>query len=465
MNSKIAAGILISGNEVLFGKTRDTNGPFVAAHLRRSGVSVQRSLVVADEVFQLKRALSYLAEDCDLVIITGGLGPTVDDLTAEVVAQWFGVPLSFQELAWQTCVQAFARLGKTDVPETNKKQAMLPLGCRLIPNPVGTALGFELEASVHGKSVRVVCLPGVPSEMEPMFLASVLPTLNTEEIQVVSRSWQVFGLGESAMQQRVLELEKQVCSLFPEAVISYQAHLGYVTYSYFAKFDSAQMAQEWENNWNVRLEKEVQARFAHHIVAQNDQPLAQTVLSALQRHSLKLSLAESCTGGELSKECVAIPGASRAFLGSIVCYDNQVKEMLLNVPKDTLQEKGAVSEQTVRDLSEGALRVFQSDLALSISGVAGPEGGTERHPVGLVWFGLALGAGISEQQRGQILEKLRLFGWQAEVAREPIPGSLSKGLVLTCRQNFGSRSARHIIQKRAVNFALGSLAALSSALQ
>ena len=282
-------GLLITGNEVLFGKTRDTNGPFMAAHLRRVGCSVKRSLVCGDDREELARALSYLAETCEAILMTGGLGPTSDDLTAEIVAKFFGLPTVFSEPAWQACVDAFARLGRKEVPETNRKQAELPAGCTLVPNPVGTAVGFTVHGHRNGKPLSVTCLPGVPFEMEPMFLATVLPSLTVSGAESVQRTWQVFALGESVMQERIAAVESRIARELPEAVVSYQAHAGYVTYAVFAQAFEAARKSAIEAALDGFVREGVEAAFGHHVVAHGDLLLAPHIVKAFSTAGLSLS--------------------------------------------------------------------------------------------------------------------------------------------------------------------------------
>jgi|GEM_PF-5569255 len=277
-------GLLITGNEVLFGKTRDTNGPFMASHLRRVGCEVKRSLVSGDDRAELARSLSYLAETCDSILMTGGLGPTSDDLTADVVARFFGLPTVFSEPAWQACVDAFTRLGRDEVPATNRKQAELPQGAQLVPNPIGTAVGFETRGTHAGKEITIICLPGVPFEMEPMFLESVLPSLTVKGAVSVQRTWQVFGLGESAMQERIAPLEKRIAEMFPEAIVSYQAHAGYVTYAVFAQSFSELRCAELDTALAGFVNQGVCEAFGHHVVAQTDLLLAPHVVKSTRKN-------------------------------------------------------------------------------------------------------------------------------------------------------------------------------------
>lgn len=234
---QVKVGILITGNEILYGKTQDTNGFLMSTQLRKKGVFVRQIQVCGDDRSELIQHLTFLSKSCDVILMTGGLGPTSDDLTAEVVADFFQLPLAFNETSWKNCVDVFQKMGRTHIPESNRKQAFLPEGCCLLENKMGTASGFFVRGSVGfkdnqvPKKVTVYCMPGVPFEMEPMFLNQVLPQLTPNKSTSVSKIWQIFSLGESAMQNAIDSAEKDLLREFPMATVSYQAHNCYVTYS------------------------------------------------------------------------------------------------------------------------------------------------------------------------------------------------------------------------------------------
>lgn len=454
-------GILITGNEVLFGKTRDTNGPFMAAHLRRAGREVKRSLVSGDDRVELARALRYLSETCDTVLMTGGLGPTSDDLTAEVVGAFLGLPLDFSEPAWRACIDAFARMGRTEVPETNRKQALLPRGCRLIPNGVGTAVGFAASGSVEGRALTLVCLPGVPFEMEPMFLEHVLPGLGDAEAVVTSRSWQVFGLGESTMQQKVAALEERVAREVPEAIVSYQAHAGYVTYALFAPARGDARASAVRGAVEGWFTRGVEEAFGTHVIARTEKSLAPYLVEAYAAAGVTLAVAESCTGGLVSKEIVAVPGSSACYLGGVTAYANALKSKVLGVPEALLATHGAVSEETARAMAEGAVDVLGSDVAIAITGVAGPSGGSDRAPVGTICLGLAWRESAVDSRR--LAARLAPFRWKEAPVLENGRASDDDVGSMVVTLALGKRMRRDVIQLRSSVFALGSLALVASA--
>jgi len=266
-------GILITGNEILYGKTRDTNGFFISAHLRKQGISIASQLTCADNENDILSALHFLAQKADTIFMTGGLGPTNDDLTAHIVAQFLNIPLQFSEQAWKHCVDIYTRLGRGTVPESNKKQAFLPAGCQLLPNPMGTALGFSVSKEIDHKKTTLFCMPGVPFEMEPMFLNFVLPQLQNKNKAPIVKTWQVFFMGESAMQTAIQNAEKKLLSTFPDGQISYQAHPSYVTYTVTLFADSLEKRTLCEAYLSTQFSPLVDSAFGECVLYDEDTPL------------------------------------------------------------------------------------------------------------------------------------------------------------------------------------------------
>ena len=458
LDSRLKASLLITGNEVLFGKTRDTNGPFMAAKLRGAGLRVERILICGDDAHQLQAALVSLSEISDVILMTGGLGPTSDDLTAQVVGSFFGSELRFFPKAWEACVEAFARLGRTEVPESNRKQAMLPAEAQLIPNLVGTAVGFSVKKTlpVPSKVVQVVCLPGVPFELEPMFVDSVLPSLRISECELFSQSWQVFQLGESLMQEKLNELEAITHKRFPDTVLSYQAHAGSVTYSLTYPSLPSSKKQDFLSFFEQDFVPFFKKAMAHHIVSVGSESLAETVVKDFRSTGLHLSLAESCTGGRISDIICQVSGSSDCYLGGVVCYSNFSKVELLGLQPESLEKFGAVSEQVAKELATGCRRRFGSDVAVAVTGIAGPGGGSAEKPVGTVFVSLCVSSEVSETLFR--LHRLEDFGWVRLERGE----ALSTDSVFVKKLSLGSRLPRQVVQLRACQFVLGSLVAAVS---
>ena len=462
-------GQLITGNEVLFGKTRDTNGPFMGSQARMQGARVLFSLTCGDDRSHLLNALSFLADHCDVILMTGGLGPTSDDLTAEVVARFCEVPLEFRTEAWEACVEAFARLGRKEVPESNRKQALLPKGCEIIPNPVGTAVGFSV---AHSRGAQIFCLPGVPFELEPMYVASVLPKITKTGGHNSVRTWQVFFLGESAMQNKLADFEKDLQELQPNVVVAYQAHAGYVTYSVALAATQESELPAVKEFLDDFVEPRVASCLKHYVVSRSEKPFPAFLVETLAQKKLKLSVAESCTGGLLSQMICAVPGASACFESGIVSYSNEAKIKFLGVNPETIVQDGAVSEKTVIEMAKGTLKAACAQIAISLSGVAGPSGGTEINPVGTVYLALCIDNALPKDLALQ--SKLERFGWKKIVEPQATTevqaleigeaGEHPESLVFTIRIQLGSRMPRQVIQLRSSNFALGSLVVLSQLL-
>lgn len=383
---KLNAGLLITGNEVLSAKTRDTNGPFIGMHLRKIGVHVRASMMCQDEEADILDCLSYLASRSDVILMTGGLGPTSDDLTAEVVAKFFGVKTIFFEKAWDNCLQAYKKMNRP-VPESNKKQAYLPEGAKILANKIGTAVGFKVTGKIQNKNVSVYCMPGVPFEMEPMFLKEVYPELSSQSLLPIVKTWQVFFMGESAMQSAIDRAEKKLQKMFP-AAISYQAHPGFVTYtvSLFPESEEqyAECKKILENDYTQAVEKS----FHKHILYAQDMPVAQYVVEALRNKRRTLSIVEASCGGTLTKELSTIKLAEEVMMGSIVLQGSNQKRVNLSnslwddLPKVkqlefmkadiTLTEWGAPAlEMATDEIPHGHFNIILSLKAQKIKNTSG----------------------------------------------------------------------------------------------
>ncbi|BBH52522.1 molybdopterin-binding protein [Fluviispira sanaruensis] len=356
------AGFLITGNEVLSAKTKDTNGPFMGMHLRRIGVSVKASMMCSDLKTDLNDCLNYLAERCDVILMTGGLGPTSDDLTAEVVAEFFNIPVQFNQEAWEACAAFFIKAGRDSIPESNKKQALLPQGCELLPNKLGTAAGFCTTGKKFGKTLKIYSLPGVPYEMEPMFLEYVLPNLTDPESMPVVKNWQVFIMGESFMQTAIEKAEKALIAKYPNAVVSYQAHPYYVSYGITLFPRSVIEKMECENYLYVVYSAEVENAFAKHILYAEDKKVPHYILDRLEYLKLSIAFAESSCAGYLSKEFSSLNKSSQYFLGSIVTNNKDIRNNLLFNSEDNKMKS---TEDLVVAMSLSTLQKFNSDITLS----------------------------------------------------------------------------------------------------
>ena len=365
--------LLLTGDELMSGDTVDSNSALVARELAILGLAPRRRVTLGDDRSALHAELDALTRGSDALIVNGGLGPTVDDLTAELLAAVAGIGLVEHPDALAH-LEAWCRQRGLALNAANRKQARLPEGCELLPNPVGSAVGFCLE--VNG--CLVLCTPGVPGELRAM-LPHVSERLRarfgiTRRRQVLRL--QTFGLGESTAQQLVLDN----CPDWPEDVgLSFRAGAPQLEIKLTVD-DTAQLPRR--DACRTRLE----ALFGDHIIGEGDTRLAERVIDLARRAGLSLTCAESCTGGMIAQMITQIPGSSDVFPGGFVTYSNALKTSVLGVGGDTLARHGAVSEATVRAMLSGALEAAGADLGIAVSGIAGPGGGTADKPVGTVWL-------------------------------------------------------------------------------
>jgi nicotinamide-nucleotide amidase len=373
MIEKVA--ILSTGDELTTGKVVDTNSAHIAERLFALGLEVVAVLKVGDTKERLLWALDEAMKRGDLVIGTGGLGPTADDLTTAMVAEYFGVGLRTDQTVADALKRRFEARG-FPWTENNLKQAIFPDGAAIVPNPVGTAPGFRIE---HGGKT-LIWLSGVPREMEAMLKETVLPWVaaasGAGEVSVAT--FKINGLTESKLDDLVKPI-----ALPPEARFSFRAHFPDLTLKLTMR------GRRGSNNKFTDLVNQTRHALGAHIYAEGDVTLEEIVGKLLRDKGWWLAAAESCTGGVIAARITRIPGSSEYFKSSVVSYSNESKMHFLGVKEATLKEHGAVSRETAIEMAEGALRTSAADIAISTTGVAGPGGGSEAKPVGTVWIGLA----------------------------------------------------------------------------
>ena len=365
--------LLLTGNEVMSGDTVDSNSAMIARRLAELAVGVYRKVTVGDDVALLAKELTEMATNADVIIVNGGLGPTIDDLTAEVVAKVAGVPLAEIPQA-MAHLESWCANRNLQLNEANRKQAVLPAGCRIIDNPVGSAVGFEMRLG----HCRVLCTPGVPSELAGM-MDFIVADLGAQLDRPAERNilrLQTFGLGESTAQQVIADnIENWPASVeLGFRAGAPQMEIKLTIESYAASGDQQHCREQ------------LMALFGDHIIGEGDTLLAESVLDLLRTQGKTLTTAESCTGGLIASMLTRIPGSSDGFHAGFVTYANAIKESVLGVDKEVLAERGAVSELVVRQMAEGALARSNADYAVAVSGIAGPDGGTPEKPVGTVWL-------------------------------------------------------------------------------
>lgn len=384
-NARSEVELITVGDELLLGFTIDTNGAYIARRLAELGVAVVRRTSVGDTIDAIASALREALARTGAVITTGGLGPTTDDLTRDAIAQVYGRELRVDDhhLAWMRD-RWRKRFGR-DIPESNRRQAMVPVGARKLDNKHGSAPGIFIDEEALG---FVVALPGVPREMRGMVDDTLIPLLREqgcgdEGSCLQSLTIRTTGIAESLLQDKL----KDVSAIAErELQFAYLPGVDGVDLRVTTRAGSAAEA-------GARLERAAAALrsvVGEWIYGVDDTDLARVVLDQCRSRTLTLAVAESCTGGLLGARLTAIPGSSDVFLGGVIAYANGVKVRDLGVAQSDLERHGAVSEEVVRAMAIGARQRFDADLALSITGIAGPDGGSAEKPVGLVWLGVAL---------------------------------------------------------------------------
>ena len=371
--------ILSVGTEILFGQIVNTNTVYLSQQMNMLGFDVMYHYTVGDNPKRVEEMIDLAFQDCDLILTTGGLGPTQDDLTKEVACKALDDTLVMMDDVLEEITKYFKTLGR-EMTENNKKQAIMPSRATVFHNDAGTAPGFALEKD--GK--HIICMPGPPREMKRMFQKSVVPFLQSMiDGALYYRQIRFFGIGESMLETQLLDLiDNQT-----DPTLATYAKEGECSLRIASKRDTE---EEAEHAVDEMLEM-VKERVGHYIYSCDDEELAQVVADRLMEQGLTLSSAESCTGGMFASTMTDIPGISQCFDRGLVTYSNQAKMEELGVSAGTLEKFGAVSEETALEMVEGLKRVSGSDVCISVTGIAGPGGGSEEKPVGLVYIGFSYG--------------------------------------------------------------------------
>ncbi|KIC94487.1 competence/damage-inducible protein A [Flavihumibacter solisilvae] len=376
----VKASIITIGDELLIGQVVDTNSAWMAQELNKIGVTVSRRVAVGDEWTAIWQALNEELAVSHVVLITGGLGPTADDITKPLLCEYFGGKLVVDEKVLAHVHYLFEEVYRRPMIDRNAKQAEVPDVATVLHNAYGTAPGLLFEKN----NKLVIAMPGVPFEMKGIMTDEVIPLLQKRSKLpvILHRTLITAGIGESFLAERISEFETALPSYIK---LAYLPHYGMVRLRLSATgFDTESMTHEIE----ARFE-ELQRLLPDVMVTNRDEPIEQVIGRLLLERGQSISTAESCTGGYIAHLITRHPGSSKYYKGSIVSYDNQVKEDLLGVTPGTLAEKGAVSEETVRQMALGALSSLKTDFALAVSGIMGPDGGSDEKPVGTVWMAVA----------------------------------------------------------------------------
>lgn len=373
------AEIITIGDEILIGQIVDTNSAWMAKELNLIGVKVKQVSSVSDDALHIIEALQLAEKRADIILITGGLGPTKDDITKITLAKYFNMELKRDQATLDHVTNIFTRFNKPMI-ESNRKQADVPEGCTVIQNRNGTApcMWFEERGKIF------VSMPGVPFEMMYLMEEEILPRLKHafKLPAIIHQTILTANIGESFLAVEIEGIED-----------SLPAH---IKLAYLPKLGQIRLRLSGTGNDEVVLKEEVAFyakqiidKVRKYVVADKDIALEKAILDVMEQHKFTLSTAESCTGGYIAQLITQHPGCSSVFVGGAVTYSNELKMSVLNVKKETLDIYGAVSEETVKEMAEGARINFKTDYAVSVSGIAGPDGGTPDKPVGTVWVAVA----------------------------------------------------------------------------
>jgi nicotinamide-nucleotide amidase len=381
------ADIITIGDEILIGQITDTNSQWIAEKINLSAYEIRQITTVGDNKEQIKNCLDNVIPNTDLVIITGGLGPTEDDITKETLADYFGMKLVLNYDVLSD-VQSFVNSKGFKMNELNKKQAEVPEHCKILRNKNGTAPGmwFEKEQTI------IISLPAVPFEMKEILKNCVLPELQVlnkdKESKIVHKTVLVYGYPESELAELLSDWESK---LYNKIKLAYLPSPERIRLRLSIICDSEEKALSIIEDEVNKLKKIL----GYHIFGYGDTFMQNVIGELLVNREKTLSVAESCTSGNIARLITSVPGSSMYFKGGIVAYSNEIKNKMLNVSESTLQSYGAVSEEVVKEMAVGQRNLFKTDYAVAVSGIAGPGGGTIDKPVGTTWIAIADTYGVS----------------------------------------------------------------------
>ena len=371
------------GDELLIGQVINTNAAWLGEHLSEAGFHLDSVLTIGDSERAILDAFDACM-DAELVLVTGGLGPTADDITKPTVCKFFDTELEFCQAAYDNVLSLFKRRG-FQMSERNRSQAMLPKSCVYIPNTYGTAPCMWLEK----KGVVFVFMPGVPFEMKGIFTDELLPRIKARfhSVPYEKRVIMTTGIGESFLADRIKEWE--------------EALPGFLSFAYLPQYGMVRLRlsgrHEDADLLHVTLDDQVKKLtqlIPEYIFSMQDQPIERTVFDLLNSKGMTFASAESCTGGNIAHVITLIPGSSDVFKGTAVTYATPMKTKVLGVPAELIEKHGVVSQQVVESMAEGVRNLMEADFGVATTGVAGPSGGTEENPIGTVWIGLASPSGV-----------------------------------------------------------------------
>lgn len=372
------ASIITIGDELLIGQVIDTNSAFIAQQLNKAGIAVKRRVAVGDNWDEIWNALDEEQQHADIIVITGGLGPTADDITKPLLCKYFNGEMVVNEDVKEHVVAIFRKLNRPII-DRNLKQAEVPSTCEVLFNKRGTAPGMWFNQN----NKIFVSMPGVPFEMQGLMIEEVIPKLLKQFNfpHIAHRTLLTAGVGESFLAEMIKDFEESLPS--------------HIKLAYLPNFGMVRLRLSTSGNNKTEVENEIETYFtqlqnlvAAHLVTNEDEPMEKVVAKLLLKHKKTIGTAESCTGGYISHLITAMAGSSAYYKGSVIAYAYDAKENLLHVDKTELETKGAVSESIVTQMTKGALKSLNVDYAIAVSGIMGPGGETPDKPVGTVWIGV-----------------------------------------------------------------------------
>jgi nicotinamide-nucleotide amidase len=400
--------IISTGTELLLGQTLNTNAQYLSAQLSALGIEVDYHTTVGDNPERLENVLRQALQRADLIVTTGGLGPTADDLTKEMAAKVLDLEMFLDADSLEEIKHFFAA-HKREMPVSNLKQAYFPQGAKILPNKLGTAPG----ALINRDGKTIVILPGPPFELRPMFedyaLAELEKLIGPDRKRMKTRILKIFGISESALEEVLGEL---MCQVNPAvSLLAKRTEINIQLAAYNADEQAALKTLD-------TMEQTLRSRLGNKVFARDEETMAAVVGRALRSRKYTLATAESCTGGLVGATLTSEAGISDCYLGGVISYANSVKENVLGVKTATLQSVGAVSRETAQEMADGVRGLTGADLAVSVTGLAGPGGGSEIKPVGLVYIGLA-------SAKGTEVRKFQLYGGRDSVRQLTVMAALN----------------------------------------
>lgn len=386
----IYASIITVGDELLIGQVIDTNSAWIAQQLNKIGIAIKNRISIGDDAGEIRNALDFETKNAEVVLITGGLGPTNDDITKNVLCDYFSGKMIVDKGALENVKYLFEKIYRKPVSEINLKQAEVPDVCEVILNKRGSAPGMMFQKN----GVIFISMPGVPYEMQGIMEEAIPLLAKKFELPAIShKTILTAGIGESALAEIIKDFED---NLPKEIKLAYLPNYGMVRLRLTTSgFDKTKTENEIKSQF-TELKKLVK----EYTVVDEDKTMQEVLGNILLQNKKTISTAESCTGGAIASLITSVPGSSEYFEGSIVSYSYEIKEALLNVKKETLEKYGAVSEETVREMLPGLLDKMQTDYGIAVSGIMGPGGGTKEKPVGTVWI-------IVGNKEKQLVQKLK----------------------------------------------------------